>query len=82
MNRKEFEIIADVLYAQREMIGTHITEMGYRAIIRDFSGALANQNQRFNRDLFAHRAGWCNEYNAICLPNEEGKCSLCDKYEV
>lgn len=82
MNRKEFELIADTLYWQREMIGTHITEAGYRKIIRDFSDMLAKQNQLFNRDLFAHKAGWCNEYNAICLPDEGGKCSLCSKYEV
>lgn len=82
MNRKEFQLIADTIYWQREMIGTHITEEAFRKIVRDFSDTLSKTNQLFDRDRFAHAAGWCNEYNGLTLPDEDGKCSLCGKHKV
>lgn len=82
MNQKEYELIADVLYQQREMIGGNITEIAFRKIVRDFSGALARTNKLYDANKFQHVAGWCPEYNEQSLPNEQGNCSLCNKYKV
>lgn len=82
MNQKEFELIADILYQQRELIGPNMTEIAFRKIVRDFSDALARTNPLYDGNKFSHLAGWCNEYNGLTLPNEEGTCSLCNKYKV
>ena len=83
MTRQHYQLIAEVIYEQRGLLGTgHLDQVGFKALVNSFDVALERTNDYFNSSRFYHAAGWCDIHQDLTLPDDAGKCSLCHSYKV
>jgi hypothetical protein len=87
MTRKDYVLIAEAIHTIKKRYGFRYDAV-QDEMINEIADALEGENERFDRKRFLSacgikQEGYCIKYpDALSLPDESGKCSMCGLHEA